>query len=352
MRCLYSQEVWFDAAGAPAHDKHEDVVLHRCKYKPEGSALVNILLITNSCIGDTILTTGIINYFLHTYQQASITVACSPALAPLFEAMPGLKRIISMPRQGKARRWWRAWSHAVRFQWDIVIDFRRSALSYLVRTRKRFVPTRLSLTKHIVVEFAEQFGLPTEEATQLTLWIPETAKRRAEEIINLNQPLLFIAPVAQWEPKEWPMERFAAVATQLTGKNGLLPDAVIAVAGAPSDHARTRDLFLSLPENRRLDLVGTEDLPTIFAILKSASLFIGNDSGLMHAAAAMGCPTLGLFGPSNEQVYGPFGANALAVRTQESVEQLRSMPLNGQCLMLSLGIESVLDGASKLLNKS
>jgi ADP-heptose:LPS heptosyltransferase len=59
--------------------------------------------------------------------------------------------------------------------------------------------------------------------------------------------------------------------------------------------------------NRFIDLAGRVDLLTAFACLKHARLFIGNDSGTMHLAAAAGVPTIGLFGPSDERLYAPWG---------------------------------------------
>ena len=54
-----------------------------------------------------------------------------------------------------------------------------------------------------------------------------------------------------------------------------------------------------------IDLVGRLSLPEIAAFLSRATLFVGNDSGLMHLAAAAGAPTLGLFGPTNAAEYAP-----------------------------------------------
>lgn len=62
-----------------------------------------------------------------------------------------------------------------------------------------------------------------------------------------------------------------------------------------------------------VDLVGKLSLPEVAAVLARASLYVGNDSGLMHIAAATGVPTLGLFGPTPASEYGPVGPRAQAV---------------------------------------
>jgi ADP-heptose:LPS heptosyltransferase len=62
-----------------------------------------------------------------------------------------------------------------------------------------------------------------------------------------------------------------------------------------------------------LDLVGMLSLPEAAAVLRRSALFIGNDSGLMHLAAAAGAPTVGLFGPTDATIYRPAGPRATAV---------------------------------------
>jgi heptosyltransferase-3 len=85
------------------------------------------------------------------------------------------------------------------------------------------------------------------------------------------------------------------------------------VFGGPGAVERTlaAPLLAALPE--AVDLVGRLSLPEVAACLARAALFVGNDSGLMHLAAAAGAPTLGLFGPTDATEYGPAGARARAV---------------------------------------
>ena len=76
------------------------------------------------------------------------------------------------------------------------------------------------------------------------------------------------------------------------------------------------DLLTRLPE--AIDLVGRFDLPEVAACLERSALFIGNDSGLMHLAAAAGAPTIGLFGPTDAATYAPAGPRAMAVEGARS----------------------------------
>jgi heptosyltransferase III len=92
-----------------------------------------------------------------------------------------------------------------------------------------------------------------------------------------------------------------------------------------------------------VDLVGKAELLTIAGAAQRADLYIGNDSGLMHLAAASGTLTLGLFGPSRESVYGPWGEKNNAVRTDMSFEEIISQPgydhTSHESRMLTLSVD-------------
>jgi ADP-heptose:LPS heptosyltransferase len=139
-------------------------------------------------------------------------------------------------------------------------------------------------------------------------------------------PVLALAPTANWGGKQWPAERFTALAERLTGRGAPLADARIAVFAGPGERDAALPVLEAVPRARRIDLAGTLDLLTAAACLERAAFFVGNDSGLMHLAAAVGTPTLGLFGPSREEHYGPWGERALAVRTDLSYDAILAKP--------------------------
>jgi ADP-heptose:LPS heptosyltransferase len=124
------------------------------------------------------------------------------------------------------------------------------------------------------------------------------------------------------------------------------------VLGGRDEANLARDLKEIVARGRLIDIAGKVDLLAAYACLKRARLFIGNDSGAMHLAAAAGIPTLGLFGPSDERQYGPYGVHAHAVRGSRSFEQIRAQdPKLNQaiCHMMDLSVETVLHAAEALL---
>ena len=104
--------------------------------------------------------------------------------------------------------------------------------------------------------------------------------------------------------------------------------------------------------DRTIDLVGRTELLTAAAVLRRSALFIGNDTGLMHIAAASGLPTLGLFGPSDEQHYGPWGVHTRIARGPRTYEQIRAVDpsfVQALCHMMDLSVETVSEAAEELL---
>jgi len=94
-------------------------------------------------------------------------------------------------------------------------------------------------------------------------------------------------------------------------------------------------------------------LATVAAVIARAALYVGNDSGLMHVAAAAGVPTLGLFGPSDDRHFRPWGAHAAFVRTPESKDELFAridfQPQGARSLMESIDVARVRAAAEALL---
>jgi len=202
---------------------------------------------------------------------------------------------------------------------------------------------------HRVEELGALIAAETPPAPRI--WLAAAVRARAAELLPPGPPVLAVAPAANWMGKTWPAERFAALVGRLTTADGIVPGARIAVVAAPHEVFQARPV-LQAAGARGIDLVGSGDLLVAAACLQRADFFIGNDSGLMHLAAAAGTPTLGLFGPSPEGRYRPWGPRAAFVRTPESFEELTGAPgfdfAARQCFMESLTVEAAEAGARRL----
>jgi heptosyltransferase III len=297
-----------------------------------------------------VLSSGVLAQMLAVVPEARVTVACGALAAPLFADLPGLERLHVMAKAPYAGHWLALWRQARGQRWAAVVDLRGSLFAWTVRAGRRLACRAAKRREHRVAELARQLALPALPAPRL--WVAEARRRRIEAMLGEGPPILAVGPTANWGGKQWPSERFAEAAQALTAADGILPGARVAVFGAPAERAVAQTVLDRVPADRRLDFVGSPDLLDVFAVLQRCSFYFGNDSGLMHLAAAAGCPTLGLFGPSPEWRYGPWGARTAVVRTPESYEELVGAPSfdhrRQDTLMGSLTVERVITAARAL----
>lgn len=315
---------------------------------------MRLLFITATRIGDAVLSTGLLGALVEQHPGLRVTVAVGRLSAPLFAAVPGLERIIVIDKQSWNRHWLNLWRRTAPRYWDLVVDLRGSAISYLLRTRRRIVIGKRKPGRHRVEELGDLIGpflKPGSPPPAPRLWLAEAVRARAAELLPPGPPVLAVAPAANWIGKTWPAERFAELALRLAAPDGILPGARIAVVAAPHEMFQARPV-LDAAGPRGVNLFRSGDLLTAAACLERADFFVGNDSGLMHLAAAAGTPTLGLFGPSPEARYRPWGPKASFVRTPESFEQLTGAPdfnfAARQCFMTSLTVDSAEAAARRL----
>jgi lipopolysaccharide heptosyltransferase III len=275
---------------------------------------MRILFVTATRIGDAVLSTGLLSHLVERHPGVRLTIAAGPLAAPLFAAVPRLERLIVVEKRRWARHWLGLYLRAAPTVWDLVVDLRGSALAWLLVARERRVMGKGDAAEHRVRQLGRLFGLDPPPAPRL--WTAPGHERTAEALLPPGAPVLALAPAANWRGKEWPAERFAELASRLVAADGPLAGGRVAVLAAAHERAQAAPLLAALPPGRALDLVGRTDLLTAAAVLRRAALFVGNDTGLMHLAAAAGTPTLGLFGPSPAAQYAPWGRCTAVVHTE------------------------------------
>ena len=122
-----------------------------------------------------------------------------------------------------------------------------------------------------------------------------------------GQPLVLLHPTARYEFKAWPLERFAMVADWLSEQGW----GVALVGGQEEMHIGQQ--IMKLAKHKLMNLMGRTHLSQLLDLMKRSHLLIANDGGPMHMAAAVGCPVLGLFGPTNPAVWGPRGSKVKVI---------------------------------------
>jgi heptosyltransferase III len=291
---------------------------------------MRILFVTSNRLGDAVLSTGLLDHLMRIRPDARITVVCGPVAEGVFARMPNRERTIVLRKQKWGLHWLPLWARTVTYVWDLVVDIRGSALSWLVPTRRRAVFARADGPK--IAQLGAVLGL--SPAPLPVVWIAQSDHDRAAALLSTDRPIVVLAPTANWQPKVWPAERFAEAFQRLSAS--VLPNALPVVLGGPGPAERmmAAPLLAALPQAR--DLLGILSLPEAAAVLRRASLFIGNDSGLMHLSAAAGTPTIGLFGPTDALTYGPAGRLATAV---------------ADLSMDAITVSQVVDAGKRLLNR-
>lgn len=282
---------------------------------------MRVLFVTSNRLGDAVLSTGLLGHLIDTMPTAQFTIAAGPVAAPLFGAVPRLERIHIMDKSRPGGHWPRLWWRAARTVWHVVVDLRGSALGWLVPARSRRV---LSGGRDRSIHRVRRLGrlLDLDPPPTPRLWTGRIHEELAAGRIPPGPPVLALAPVANWGGKQWRHDRFAELALRLTGDGGIMPGGRVAIFSAPDERIAAQRVAGALPADRVIDLAGTVDLLGVAACLKRAALFIGNDSGLMHMAAAASVPTLGLFGPSPPSEYAPWGPRTAVAAADLSYETL------------------------------
>lgn len=312
---------------------------------------MNILFITSSRIGDAVLSSGLLNYMQETYPGARYTLACGPLAVSLFEGLPGLERIIAVKKAKYNKHWFDLWLQVAGTRFDIVVDLRNSAVSRLVRAKKRYIYGHyVDSSKHKVEQMAQVMRLDDIPTPKLCFTGPQM-QRAAVLIRDEGLPVLGVGPTANWIGKTWPEDRFIEVVKWMTAENGLMPNARVAVFAAPGEEDAARTVLASVPKDRQIDVIAKTTPGEAAACLSWCDFYIGNDSGLMHCAAAACVPTFGVFGPSYPALYAPWGDHCAYARTPETFDELTSYDgySSRTCgtLMNSLTVEMVTEGIKK-----
>jgi ADP-heptose:LPS heptosyltransferase len=150
-------------------------------------------------------------------------------------------------------------------------------------------------------------GVPVCQIPRARLWCDAGA--------NGPDPVAVIHPVASAPDKTWPADRFLAIAVHLK-QNGMEP---IFIGSATDD----------LSAFAAYRVVGGAPLSQVKSLLASASLFVGNDSGPAHMAAAFGLPVVVLFGSSDPAIWGPWGTTGEALTAREGIAGIAVSQVTG-----------------------
>jgi heptosyltransferase-3 len=284
-----------------------------------------ILLVTLSNVGDALMTTPVMEALHARHPRALMDLVVDPRSSELFAHCPYRGSLVHRDK----RQGWRGSLALVRalrrHRYDLVVDLRTDGLAWLLRARRRLTRRGTRRAKGHAVErhfrvirpYVETDVIPTSR-----LWLSEREQAFATGMLAAlpGGRWLAVGPGARWAPKCWPPDRFQELVQDFRQAF----DAVV-LLGSRDDADRCRAIAEGLPL-LCLDLSGHTGLLEAAAVLTRMRLFVGNDSGLGHLAAAVGIPTLTLFGPGEPLRYRPWNLHGRWLDSPNG--DLRALPVD------------------------
>lgn len=270
---------------------------------PKTAEKINILFITCRYIGDAILTTGTLSWLVQHYPNAEFTIVCSNFNADLFVGVPRLKNLIIVTKKKWKYHWFEVWQKCRQTYWNIIIDYPNTTISRFLPHQFIYIRQMTSKKEHKLIQNSAVINI---EPQSPHIWLIDQEKKKASLLLSDKKIILAICPTSNEKEKTWPIQNFIELISNITCKNHILYDAYIMIIAAAHEGEQLKPLVGSLPPSKTINLIGS-NLQFAAACLTYATIYIGNDSGIMHLSAALGLPTLGLFGPSNPLLWAPWG---------------------------------------------
>ena len=350
---------------------------------------MNILIVKLSAIGDVIHTLPALNAIRAAYPSACISWLVEESAAPLIAGHPALNRIIISKRKSwiKAFRAGQVkstlqeaagWIHEFRkTSYDLVLDFQahlKSGILIALAKGKRkigfdrgmehqehsyfFLNERIppiAMDRHAILRNLEMLAAIGIHSGNIDYHLPLQPEdcRNIDIMLHQNgftnhlQPLICINPMAKWDTKLWPTERFAVLADRLAEHFQTLP----VFTGSLDDRAAVRNI-LSGMKFPAVDLSGQTSLKTLAALYEKADIVISTDTGPMHLAAAVETPVVALFGPTAPWRTGPLGHIHQVIRSGIPCSPCFKRQCPTTACMRQIDVDRVVESVSAILKSA
>lgn len=330
------------------------------------SSPLTIAVIKPCCIGDCVMALPAIQSLAAAFPLAHIHAFAGRHSAPVFRASEHVSRVYLSPDQLSASRMpGMAWNlRTAGHDWIVVLDRSR----WLIAAARSAAPSRLvklspsrSKPRHeidVYLDALEAVGVRTPFAVPKLTPGSEARQSAAAALGNMNQKFIVMQPGGAENPgatmldKRWPADRYVHLARTLT-ERGLRP----VLTGGPSDVDLCVQIANDIADLKPVMLAGRLDIMTSAAVIEQASLYVGADTGISHLAAAVGTPSIVIFGPTNPLRYAPRGdrvkiLSAAASRTLPDIDLRNVAELTGLPSTAEVSVEEVIDAYDNLMEQS
>jgi heptosyltransferase II len=324
---------------------------------------VRILIRATNWIGDAIMALPALRAVRAKYPAAQIAIVARPYVGDIYRDQDICDELIPYDRKGEHRGWqgrerlakelrrrtfdtalllpnafdaaWLVWRAGVPQR----IGYARDGRSFLL-TKAIPVPKPGEIPPHekfYHLELLRRAGWidTLRDDPQITLQVPDAARQRAAQTLDeagVRPDLLRIAVGAgasYGSAKCWPPDRFAQALNEVVSQT----DAEVVLFGTPGEVGVSSAIASEL-RRPPIDLTGKTAIAALPALLSECHLFLGNDSGAMHVAAAVGLPVVAVFGPTDPDGTGPVTQRATIVQQKPYCSPcfLRRCPTDHRCM--------------------
>ena len=270
-----------------------------------------ILVFSFSFIGDAVLSTAVIAPLRHHFQDAHITFIVGPGAAAILKNDPQLNATLVYDNRGEhagLQGRMKLVKTLRREKFDLVINLRDSFIARCIGAKHWGLVRGGDRNRHAVtryIEVLQRHGVDTTEgqpSLQLTDLEHAAAQRFLTEAgLPSEKVLIGIHIGGNWEYKLWNPEKYAELASRLCKEQ----DGAILLFAGPNERDRQAQV-VSMMDTPPV-VVETENLREVAALIATCDVYIGNDTGPMHIAAAVQTPVVALFGSTNHIRSGPYG---------------------------------------------
>jgi len=348
----------------------------------------NILIIRLSAIGDVINVLPALRRLRSQFPGSRITWLVEDRASEILRDHPDVDEVIIYPRKKwqsgilKVNRSLNIISESLSFykklrknHYDLVIDFQgnlKSAVMNLITGSgnrlgfgrgycKEF--NYLSTQHHAypagknIHRIEKNLSLLKELDIETSFLQPELPSSKDDEeyisnFINKNAdpslPIIIIHPGTSkfGSFKQWSSESYTVLADMILDKY----DANVILTWGPGEFDIVNEITGSMI-HKSLPACETKSIKQLTALIKRATLFIGGDTGPLHIASIMGIPVVGIYGPKDPAIYGPYDGTAIVIKKDVPCSPCRKRTCGDPICMSSILPEDVFSGVEKLMQK-
>jgi heptosyltransferase III len=297
------------------------------RYRPAPYGVKSILVIKLRYIGDVLLSTPMLLALKAAYPTARLTALVNRGTEEILSGNPCVDEALPLDKGSFAATW--SFASALRRRgFDMVVDLtdadRSAFLTWMSRAPIRIgfndehrgrgrcyteVVQPVPGVRHRIDRNLEILKLLNIEAGSKNpqVWLTPEEEASADHLLDQlgvqrSTFMVTLQPGARYWFKAWPPERFAELADQLTSHYGCQ-----VLIGGNCQEVDLAQQIQKMAKSHPIVMAGRTTIKQFAAIVRKSALFVGNDSGAMHIASAVGTPVVALFGPSSPRQWGPRG---------------------------------------------